>query len=86
MRNSRPLQWIEETEASVVLSAARFERTPRVSRGPRMAARLAALRSWLTQADAPMGWTLQVRPVPVRVASGRQMQRRADDERCERGW
>lgn len=87
MRNSMPLQWIEQAEASVVLTAARFERTPGPSWQVAMAARLASLRAWLMPGDAPLEWLpLQARLVPIRCSEGRRVRRPGEYASRDRSW
>jgi hypothetical protein len=89
MRNSRPLQWIEQAEARQVLATAEFERNARPRRcGARRWAREAGarLRRWLLPGAAL--WRPLLQPQAARVAgpSCRHDRDPGDDEACPWRW
>jgi hypothetical protein len=89
MRNSRPLQWIEQAEAREVLATAEFERSARPRRrGARRWAREvgARLHRWLLPAAAL--WRPPPQPQPARVGgpSCRRDRAPGDDEAYPCWW
>ena len=84
MRNSMPLQWIEQVEATRALDAARFEWTPQptwfAEIGREVAGWLSQLRDRLAE-SVPVGWpALQAQPIPVpHSADRRRLVRRSAD-------
>ncbi len=85
MRQARQMRWIEEAEASAVLTMAQFERAPDRSWRQRIAARLAPLREWFAPGEQSSGWLLlQAQPVPVRRADCRRLRGPDDDARYGR--
>ena len=84
MRNAMPLQWIEQAEARQVITAALFERAPKLPwssmAGDAASQWLPRLGSWLA-ARHPMGMPVaQVQPALIHQPVGRPGGCRGDDE------
>ena len=90
MQRSIPLQWIEQSEATKVLSSALFEQATPPSVGESVGAALAdwlnRVHSWLIP-QLPSSWpVLQAQPVLIRRSQGLRMRQESDSGEYRCHW